>query len=105
MIHSVHLQPVFPKRFVCHVDTLRAAQITARLLAERFPGMVFGYDEGPDCRSGDCHPSIRDSALSHEVQQLVAALNPTGLISKRLMGNTIGRRALAAFVAQDNKKN
>ncbi|PZX14167.1 hypothetical protein LX81_02966 [Palleronia aestuarii] len=86
MIHSIHLLSVFPKRFVCHADTGRAAQITARLLAERHPGMTFGYDEGPDCRHDDCHPSIRDSALSFEVQHLVAAemileaaANPMGL--------------------------
>ena len=86
MIHAIHLLSVFPKQFVCHADTGRAAQITARLLAERFPGMTFGYEEGPDCRHGDCHPSIRDSALSFEVQQLIAAelvleaaANPKGL--------------------------
>ena len=33
--------------------------------------------------------------------ELVKALNPTGLLSDRSMGTTIGRRALAAFVAHD----
>ncbi len=86
MIHSIHLLSVFPKRFVSHTDTARAAQITIRLLAERHPGMAFGFDEGPDCRHDDCHPSIKDSALSAEVQRLVAAeialeaaQNPQGL--------------------------
>ena len=73
MIWSVYLLSMTPRRFVVHSDKERAAQITARLLAERHPGMAFGYEEGPDFRYGDCHPSIRDTALSFEVQQLVAA--------------------------------
>ena len=73
MIWSLYLLSVTPRRFVIHTEKERAAQITARLLAERHPGMAFGYEDGPDFRHGDCHPSIRDSALSVEVQQLVAA--------------------------------
>lgn len=75
-----------PRRFVIHSEKDRAAQITARLLAQRFPGLAFGYEPGSDVRHGDCHPSIRDSALSAEVQRLVAAeialemaANPKGL--------------------------
>ena len=86
MCFSVCLISVRPRRHVIHVETERAAQITARLLAERHPGMAFGYGPGPDFRYGDCHPSIRDGALSLEVQRLVAAelvieaeANPKGL--------------------------
>ena len=84
--YSICLISDFPRRHVVHVETARAAQITARLLAERFPGMAFGFGEGPDCRSGECHPSIRDSALSTQVQRRVEAelmleadANPCGL--------------------------
>lgn len=73
MIYSVYLLSAFPRQHVIYTETERAAQITARLLAERHPGMTFGYQDGPDFRNGDCHPSIRESALSVEVQQLVAA--------------------------------
>ena len=86
MIYAIYLLSVTSKSFVIHTEKERAAQITARLLAERHPGMAFGYEDGPDFRHGDCHPSIRDSALSAEVQQLVAAeivmeaeANPKGL--------------------------
>ena len=86
MICYVCLVSTFPRRHVLHTESERAAQITARLLTERFPGMAFSYDVGPDCRHGDCHPSIRDGALSLEVQRLVAAElvieaegNPKGL--------------------------
>ncbi|WP_299821222.1 hypothetical protein [uncultured Jannaschia sp.] len=86
MIWSVFLLSMTPRRFVVHSDKERAAQITARLLAERHPGMAFGYEEGPDFRHSDCHPSIRDTALSVEVQNLIAAgiaieavANPKGL--------------------------
>ncbi|WP_299821981.1 hypothetical protein [uncultured Jannaschia sp.] len=86
MIWSVFLLSMTPRRFVVHSDKERAAQITARLLAERHPGMAFDYEEGPDFRHSDCHPSIRDTALSVEVQNLIAAeitleavANPKGL--------------------------
>ena len=86
MIYSVCLVSVDPHRHVIHTECARSAQITARLLAERFPGMSFSYEPGPDLAHGDCHPSIRDSALSVEVQRLVAAelvieaeANPKGL--------------------------
>ena len=86
MTYSFDLLSVFPKWHVIHARTLRTAQFTARLLAERFPGTTFGYGQSPDVRHCDCHPSIRDSALSVEVQQLVApeiafeaAADPEGL--------------------------
>ena len=86
MIYSVCLVSVDPHRHVSHTESARSAQITARLLAERFPGMSFSYEPGPDLVHGDCHPSIRDSALSVEVQRLVeaelvieAATNPKSL--------------------------
>ena len=86
MTFSVCQICVHPRRHIVHVEPERHAQITARLLAERFPGMAFSYEDGPDFRHGDCPPAIRDSALSVEVQQhvaaetlLEAAANPDGL--------------------------
>ena len=73
MTFSVCLISVHPWQHVAHLETERAAQIAARLLAERFPGSAFSFYPGPDVQRPDCHPSIRDSALSFEVQRLIAA--------------------------------
>ena len=86
MTFSVILISVHPSRYVVHQETARGAQITARLLAERFPGMAFSYAEGVNLRHGDSHPAYRDSARSFEVRRLVEAelvmereANPEGL--------------------------
>jgi hypothetical protein len=86
MTFGVLLISQHPRRHIVHVETERGAQITARLLAERFPGMAFSYAEGIDLRHGDSHPAHRDSATSFEVRRLVeadlileAAANPEGL--------------------------
>lgn len=86
MTYSVLLLSQHPRRHIVHVDTERGAQITARLLAEWFPGMAFGYAEGVDLKHGDGHPAYRDSATSFEVRRLVEAelvmeveANPEGL--------------------------
>ena len=86
MIFCVCVCSVHPRQHVIHVEGERAAQIVARLLGERFPGTAFTVYPGPDFTRSDCHPSIRDSALSVEVQHLVAAelvieaaANPDGL--------------------------
>lgn len=86
MTFAVCLISVDPWRHVVHIDTERAAQIAARLLAERFPGSAFSYVPGPDLQRGNCHPSIRNSATSFEVRLLIetelvaeARANPDGL--------------------------
>ena len=86
MTYSVCHITVHPFRHVVHVDTERRAQIVARLLAERFPGMAFSFERGPDLERGDCTPALRDSANSFEVRRLVDAelameadANPKGL--------------------------
>ena len=86
MTFSVLHISVHPARYIVHVDTERAAQITARLLAERFPGMAFSYAAGIDLRYGDSTPAYRDSATSFEVRRLLRAelasearANPDGL--------------------------
>ncbi|SDE83625.1 MAG: hypothetical protein DI616_14575 [Paracoccus denitrificans] len=75
-----------PGAFVITVVSARAAQIYARLLAERFPGNKFAIQEGGAWGAPDCHPSIRDSARSFEVERLAATMlkrdaetNPEGL--------------------------
>ena len=86
MIWSVCHITVHPARHVVHADTARRAQIIARLLAERFPGMAFSFERGVDLTRGDCTPAFRDSAHSFEVRRLVEAelvmeaqANPDGL--------------------------
>lgn len=86
MTFSVCHISVNPRRHIIHVETERRAQITARLLAERFPGMAFSFEPGPDLRYGDSTPAYRDSATSFEVRRLVEAelvmeaqANPEGL--------------------------
>lgn len=71
MLHSVILNSTYPARHVVLAEGQRAAQITARLLAERFPGSNFSYVAGGAFERADCHPSMRDCALSFEVQRLV----------------------------------
>lgn len=61
-----------PGAFVITVVSARAAQIYAPLLAERFPGNKFAIQEGGAWGAPDCHPSIRDSARSFEVERLAA---------------------------------
>lgn len=75
-----------PGAFVITVVSARAAQIYARLLAERFPGNKFAIQEGGAWGAPDCHPSIRDGARSFELERLAAAMlthdaemNPEGL--------------------------
>lgn len=86
MAYSVLLISQHPHRHIVHVETERSAQITARLLAERFPGIAFSYAKGIDLRHCDSHPAYRDSATSFEVRRLVEAelvmeaeANPKGL--------------------------
>lgn len=85
MTFAVCLTSTSPWRFVINTQTARSAQIAARLLAERFPGMDFDYLAGPDIEHGDCHPSIRDCATSFEVERLIdvelvleKSVNPDG---------------------------
>ncbi len=86
MTYSILHISVHPSRHVIHVDTERRAQIVARLLAERFPGMAFSFERGVDLQRGDCTPAFRDSANSFEVRRLAdaelvmeAGANPDGL--------------------------
>ncbi len=86
MTYNVCHISVHPSRHIVHVDTERRAQIVARLLAERFPGMAFSFERGPDLGRGDCTPALRDSANSFEVRRLAdaeliieAEANPEGL--------------------------
>ncbi|ATG46036.1 hypothetical protein PhaeoP83_04431 (plasmid) [Phaeobacter inhibens] len=72
MLHSIILNSTHPARHVAVAESLRAAQITARLLAERFPGSSFSYKAGSVFELADCHPHVRDCALSFEVQRLVS---------------------------------
>ena len=48
MTWSVCHITVHPARHVVHADTARRAQIIARLLAERFPGMAFSMTRSVD---------------------------------------------------------
>ena len=75
-----------PGAFVITVVSARAAQIYARLLAERFPGNKFAIQEGGAWGAPDCLPSIRDGARTFELERLAAEMlkrdadtNPQGL--------------------------
>lgn len=70
-LHSVIQTNVHPKQHVVLVESLRAAQIIAKLLAERFPQSSFSYENGGAFNRADSHPAMRDSARSFEVQNLV----------------------------------
>lgn len=70
-LHSVIQTNVHPKQHVALVESLRAAQTIAKLLAERFPQSSFSYEIGGAFNRADSHPAMRDSALSFEVQNLV----------------------------------
>ncbi len=86
MTYSICHISVHPSRHIIHVDSQRRAQIVARLLAERFPGMAFSFERGVDLTRGDCTPAFRDSTNSFEVRRLADAelvmeadANPAGL--------------------------
>lgn len=70
-LHSVIQTNVHPSQHVVLVESLRAAQTIAKLLAERFPQSSFSYEIGGAFNRADSHPAMRDSALSFEVQNLV----------------------------------
>lgn len=85
-VFSVKQSNIWPAAHVAAYDTERAAQITARLLGERFPQSSFTVREGDAFGGPDCAPGIRDCARSFEVCNLTrkeleaeAAENPDQL--------------------------
>lgn len=67
MAYSVLQISCYPNAVVCTVDSLRGAQIIARLLNDRFPEVQFSYDDWSDFGLPEAATEIRVAAAAVEV--------------------------------------